>query len=1197
MYLQINLFGANITLHQLNTLLAKRRSGEFYVFSLSSTTAKMTSFAKGTELVGNPLGGATENPLRATSPERKRADRKRSHSLVDIRSKHADDDHHSEKLDNVAHLYEVLRGVEKAYTTDVDKGLPVLNENHITEFMILIESPHIAQSTLDKILVLALLIPDKDKHYELVENVVMHGADVNWSSYYGFGQRPVHYASRFGHIKCLELLLRYNANASLTDEEGRTALHLASIFQNIAIVRLLLNTGVNHDLEDHYGRTALHAAIESIDGIEAEVMGTSSSRLFYLRHSFEMIDKDGSGHALMADISHVVKSHGMGMPIIYEEGERADFDKFMGCLHVDMQNKILLKTAHTKVEAQNELIRLLLTSYGDEEAKLVALQNRDHHGQVAFGISARQRWYVQNYQDMKEIFQNPVEEGFDSEIFQDPRTMLSVTTEWNSLVKPKRLVRWFYHFIFTLIMTTYAINISWKMSRKVGSFEVGLKQALVYQEYDEHNTEAYFDMESLEEWGLWSKNVLLKEFYPDPIPYDFVNSTTNKIERNFVKRKIRGYNKLIGKLRLRVVRQFPSSSKGCSPIYSTGVLNTDDIQVPCYADEKATGSRPSDIWVVGEDLKLTHETREGNSFAGQATTLRSDSGFSHYFDPQNKTRAFEVLRILTENKAIENLNTRAVFYEFVIYNVELSLVSVITLGTENIVSGAVVPNAVFVTYQILPYTPSTMLRLIALEVLVYCFMIHQVYTWLVDRKVRKMYYKSDLFKNTIGGNPKYRSAVKKWFYPMIIPTRFSRATDSFSTLADYMQARATKLRNHDHSPRHRASTLGGSPKDNLRQCFFKHSDQHVCKAMWRNPNTNAEEFTFERHCTQYLLPVPFTKYCLVLVESEVPRQWNILRGYGSFCFDFPAYHVLMTFMFLAVFICHMFQIFGAKTLFGAEDAALGFSEIAQYFGYVVRIKLSIFGFLLFVCWLEALRNLAVLSPSLMNLMMIIQGMTAKLGVWAMLSVFAFCAFSSIEYITFGAERGIKTATEFLVESFVKASGQSEFESNAENLNDMFFVQVSNIAFIFLFTIVIMNLLIAFMTEAYDSVKLSAAARFCYMQFEQVQFHQLVKSKFDQRKHTALHHLMKRVGLGLSVTKRLNSVGASMKSGGRKIPRRLISRVSSWGEKKAYNNSFATMQIGKKKKGLDEKKNRSDEKQKGSDEKKNGSDELQTPGNS
>ena len=88
-----------------------------------------------------------------------------------------------------------------------------------------------------------------------------------------------------------------------------------------------------------------------------------------------------------------------------------------------------------------------------------------------------------------------------------------------------------------------------------------------------------------------------------------------------------------------------------------------------------------------------------------------------------------------------------------------------------------------------------------------------------------------------------------------------------------------------------------------------------------NPNTNALEFTFERHCTQYLLPVPFTRYCLVLVESEVPRQWNILRGYGSFCFDFPAYHILVALMYIGVFTCHMLQIAGAESLFAEDDTS------------------------------------------------------------------------------------------------------------------------------------------------------------------------------------------------------------------------------------------------------------------------------------
>ena len=96
-----------------------------------------------------------------------------------------------------------------------------------------------------------------------------------------------------------------------------------------------------------------------------------------------------------------------------------------------------------------------------------------------------------------------------------------------------------------MIITWYVIwGLTWKNSRKITAFEVGLKQGFVKNEYDEHNTEAYFDMENIDEWGLWFTNVQMKEFYPDPISYDRVENGVYK--KYWANNTFRYHNKLIG---------------------------------------------------------------------------------------------------------------------------------------------------------------------------------------------------------------------------------------------------------------------------------------------------------------------------------------------------------------------------------------------------------------------------------------------------------------------------------------------------------------------------------------------------------------------------------------------------------------------------------------------------------------------------
>ena len=89
---------------------------------------------------------------------------------------------------------------------------------------------------------------------------------------------------------------------------------------------------------------------------------------------------------------------------------------------------------------------------------------------------------------------------------------------------------------------------------------------------------------------------------------------------------------------------------------------------------------------------------------------------------------------------------------------------------------------------------------------------------------------------------------------------------------------------------------------------FNHSFDHVCKNMSTDPITGEQTYTFERHCTRELLHIPFTRWTLVVVESEVPFGWKLLRGYGNFFFDFRAYQLLMSIMFFAEFVFHVLQI-------------------------------------------------------------------------------------------------------------------------------------------------------------------------------------------------------------------------------------------------------------------------------------------------
>ena len=124
------------------------------------------------------------------------------------------------------------------------------------------------------------------------------------------------------------------------------------------------------------------------------------------------------------------------------------------------------------------------------------------------------------------------------------------------------------------------------------------------------------------------------------------------------------------------------------------------------------------------------EWAECDHFIGTVTDVPA-SGYSVYLPLNNYTEASRIIRLLKANTAIMNLNTRAVAVEFVVYNPIVEMFSLVSLVTEMSVSGVVVPNAQFHTYQILPYTSYLWLQFLG-ECVIYAFFIKS-YLFMVPR--------------------------------------------------------------------------------------------------------------------------------------------------------------------------------------------------------------------------------------------------------------------------------------------------------------------------------------------------------------------------------------------------------------------------------------------------------------------------------
>ncbi|KAJ9405424.1 hypothetical protein DTO045G8_6827 [Paecilomyces variotii] len=78
-------------------------------------------------------------------------------------------------------------------------------------------------------------------HDDLVETLIGHGAEVNWTgSYYGTALQA---ASRFGHVRTTRILLDVGSDPSISGGKHGTALRAAVVARSLQVVTLLLQSG------------------------------------------------------------------------------------------------------------------------------------------------------------------------------------------------------------------------------------------------------------------------------------------------------------------------------------------------------------------------------------------------------------------------------------------------------------------------------------------------------------------------------------------------------------------------------------------------------------------------------------------------------------------------------------------------------------------------------------------------------------------------------------------------------------------------------------------------------------------------------------------------------------------------------------------------------------------------------------------
>ena len=165
------------------------------------------------------------------------------------------------------------------------------------------------------------------------------------------------------------------------------------------------------------------------------------------------------------------------------------------------------------------------------------------------------------------------------------------------------------------------------------------------------------------------------------------------------------------------------------------------------------------------------------------------------------------------------------------------------------------------------------------------------------------------------------------------------------------------------------------------------------------------------------------------------------------------------------------------------DGTLDWYTDPSYIVKLAFIRVRMFGFLIFSMWIKMLEHIQ-LRKDFATAVFVIGAMVMKVLPFIVSFLIILTAFAMYDYIMYGTSYDpVRTVTFSYLNSWKISLGDIDFEASYDNDRSLgvFFA----IAASFMLTTLILNLLIAVMSEAYEDVKEIAEANWCYIQFQQI----------------------------------------------------------------------------------------------------------------
>ena len=855
---------------------------------------------------------------------------------------------------------------------------------------------------------------------------------------------PLHFACFHNHVHAAKSLLEHFANVNAEDRDDRTPLLISVIQGSVPLVFLLLQRGARVDKADIHGWLPLSYALMPRRHTHAAV---------------ELFVQAENCRQCLKDLYTTPALNEFGTFDVAEESQRYNTIATSLVLNVDADHRREgLEQAIGKQTSlfQDAIIRQMV----HERAEMVTA-----------------------------ICDPTVDHTADA--FCDPLIQKGIDLEWHNEARPTAFANFFIWSAFLGIAMLCAVMDAGEFSAQRYFLRKKMEATFIHASADDGGLQ-FPDVNSAEDLWSWIDNVFVAGVYPDPQVWRARNGTFEGASTAF--------DEFVGRPRMRTLE---GPSEDCS---SDGGRRLSGFTATCFSPD--TTQPPPGVAVASDEADSDATTKA--SGRSSTTTSRGSEGHNDAYRwyppapseyvgmtrgalgdypdgglvvtmPRDKVRGQALVAKLKASDWI-NLNTRAFIVEFVAYNPNGGIFITASFIVEISRAGLYFSSFHLMEFPLLAYSaPMDFLRL-AIEVLfLLCFIVYVVdeyrstqETW--EENVNKG---SDMWKlpSRLGVHSRYwgdklEAARKSLALQLTTP---DVVIDHVSKLA------VTRVR----APLPRKGT------NTRRSSILRLNNQLSTDKKPRLLN---------------LLGIPAPEIPHPMKPGYKSRKWAA-RLYVRFNVVVRPYFfdplnwsdVITCLSFMTAIIFHVLQLIREISCIPDGDGGDAFSGGPFEIARLHQTRMYLLGVSVFLCWIKLFEYLR-LNEKFATMFFIIIGMMSKITSFVTILLVVLLAFTSLDFIAFGGARARSdTFLASLGANFEATLGDVDFTS-AEKLDVPFgsLGVLILIVFILVCVLVLLNLLIAHMTDAYTEVNESANARWAFIQFAQMLEVEKEKAEKDRR---------------------------------------------------------------------------------------------------